>query len=141
MAKHKDLEPKAKNYDDVPPMVTLRWLLERRHAELLDQVNHFAKEMEKVLIDDEQRATFGILGLAAQAAADEIKDALMPLFGQFLNIDMPISADMAIYYVDILSEDTAPGAWGPLYAKAGDVVVHLKAQEENDDGVDLGDPH
>jgi len=141
MAKHRDLEPKPENYNDVPPMVTIRWMLERRYAELLDQVTHFAKEMGKVLIDDEQKATFGILGLAAQAAADEIKDVLVPLFGQFINIDMPVSADMDIYYVDIMSKDAAPGAWGPLYAKADDVVVHLKAQEESDDQVDMGDPH
>lgn len=139
MAGDTDRKPKPENYKDVPPMVTIRWLFERRIAELLDQVEYFRIEMGKVLVDEEQRATFGVLALTAQAAADEIKDALMPLFGQFIELDLPLAADMAIYYVDVMSKETMPGTWGPIHAKAGDVVVHLKAKEDTTgDEVDMG---
>ena len=88
--------------------------------------------MDAIIIDPDAKATQGILALAAQSAADEIRDYLIPLMQGFIDIDLPLSAEMHVYYVDDLSKDTRSGSWGPIEAENGDVVVHLKAKEDED---------
>ena len=139
MASHEDLKPKPENYDDAPTMVTIRWLFERRIAELEEQGEMFKKMMEAILIDEEAKGLHGMLALAAKAAADEIRDYLMPLFSGIIDIEMPLRPEMDVYYTDKLSEDRCPGAWGPIMTVDGDVVVHLKAMEVDDAEVPVGD--
>lgn len=129
---HPKLEPKKENYDDVPEVVSIRWLFERRIAELEDQRVTFEKMMASVINDDDSKAQFGMLALAANAAIDEIRDYLMKLFAGFIDLDLPLAAEMNVYYADDKSEDVRPGTWGPIEVVHGDVVVHLKAGEVAD---------
>ena len=118
-----------------PASWTLRQFLMFRVQKLYEERRMFSN-LANVERDPERQDAYVTAAFTAKAAADEIRDNVIPSLGQLVDVDLPITNDMVVHRPDEQVLEQIPAPWGPIDVKVGDAVVHLKMAEPDGEGTD-----